>query len=313
LQQQGYDTGRTRASRAYAGEQTADERASGDGPKTFSKPVILVLSLISCLACSYAAYSTAATGANMRMEQISSKLESSHSELREWLLENANAGEGSDEVSKATSMFLRQALDTCVTFNVFAGDGSYLRNASGTFTGIGDYIIASAHSLEGCGSLMMANSEDDESVPCRIIATDAGHDLVLVAPESPVAGHSNPVAPRADAEVGETVYAIGSHGVHESVAHGIVSGTGRFTFDPATREATMSGLLQVDATIGEAGCGGLVVNGYGEAIGIVVSLEYDRYSMDGDIAEDPEQAMGIAYALPWGEALAAAEAMAGAV
>jgi putative serine protease PepD len=176
--------------------------------------------------------------------------------------------------------------------------GGRLR-ATGAGTGIilsaDGEVLTNAHVVDGATTIRVTVAGASQSRAATLIGADEAADLALLritdADELPIAplGSSGAVA------VGDDVVAIGNALALRggpTVTRGIVSALGR-TLD--TRNGTMGGLIQTDASISSGNSGGPLVNAAGEVVGINTAV---ATTGGGTAAENIGFAIAIDQALP---------------
>ena len=156
-------------------------------------------------------------------------------------------------------------------------------------------VLTNAHVVDGAATIHVTLAGEATSRRATLVGADPGADLALLRIEGreglPVAelGSSSTVA------VGDDVVAIGNALALRggpTVTRGIVSALGRSL---ETEGATMTGLLQTDASISSGNSGGPLVNAAGEVIGINTAV---ASSGAGAAAENIGFAIAVDQALP---------------
>jgi putative serine protease PepD len=153
-------------------------------------------------------------------------------------------------------------------------------------------ILTNNHVVEADGTVSVRLS-DGRTVPARVVATDAGHDLALVRATG-LSGLT-PVTFATDdsVAVGDTVLAFGAPlGLEGTVTSGIVSALDRSV---DTGDDKLTGLLQTDAAINQGNSGGALVNTSGRVVGINVAIA---------TTGDSSGSVGLGFAIPAGTATA---------
>ena len=162
---------------------------------------------------------------------------------------------------------IAKAEPSVVTISVNLGG-----RAAGAGTGViltaDGEILTNAHVVDGATTVRVTLAGESQSRSARVVGSDSGADLALLR----IDGASN--LPAADLgssdalQVGDDVIAIGNAlGLrgNPTVTRGIVSGLNRSL---TTREGTLTGLVQTDASISSGNSGGPLVNAAGEVVGI---------------------------------------------
>lgn len=150
-------------------------------------------------------------------------------------------------------------------------------------------VLTNNHVIAADGTVSVRLA-DGRTVPARVVAADATHDLALVQ----ATGVSGLTAASFGADdsvaVGDTVLAFGSPlGLEGTVTAGIVSAFDR-EVDTGTEKLT--GLLQTDAPINEGNSGGALVDAEGRVIGINVAIATADSQSTGSV--------GLGFAIPAG-------------
>lgn len=168
-------------------------------------------------------------------------------------------------------------------------DGPMRRGVGSGFVLSADgYVMTNAHVVQGADEVIVTLT-DKRELKAKIIGADQRSDVAVVKVEATglpfvKIGDSN------KARVGEWVMAIGSpFGLENTVTAGIISAKQRDTGD-------LLPLIQTDVAINPGNSGGPLVNMRGEVIGINSQI----YSQSGGY-------MGIAFAIPIGEAVRVAD------
>jgi S1-C subfamily serine protease len=178
--------------------------------------------------------------------------------------------------------------------------GSAGRSGYGPFsvpsTGVGSgfvfdasgLILTNAHVIEGSDQITVT-FKDGSELPGTVVSSDTQRDLAVVKVSSSTALPTIPIGNASALKVGQQVIAIGSPlgTFTESVTSGILSATGRTieVGSPNSRQtATMSGLLQTDASINPGNSGGPLLDDTGAVIGINAAAA--------------QSAQGIGFAIP---------------
>ncbi|GGN97146.1 hypothetical protein GCM10010112_89070 [Actinoplanes lobatus] len=130
-------------------------------------------------------------------------------------------------------------------------------------------ILTNNHVVAADGTVSVRLSTG-QTVPARVIATDATHDLALV--QATGLSGLTPVTFATDdsVAVGDTVLAFGAPlGLEGTVTSGIVSALDRSV---DTGGEKLTGLLQTDAAINQGNSGGALVDTSGRVVGINVAI-----------------------------------------
>ncbi|MEU4626524.1 trypsin-like peptidase domain-containing protein [Actinoplanes sp. NPDC023801] len=153
-------------------------------------------------------------------------------------------------------------------------------------------ILTNNHVVEADGTVSVRLS-DGRTVPARVTATDARHDLALVRATG-VSGLTPVTFATGDSiAVGDTVLAFGAPlGLEGTVTSGIVSALDRSV---DTGGGKLTGLLQTDAAINQGNSGGALVDTAGRVVGINVAIA---------TTGDGGGSVGLGFAIPAGTATA---------
>ncbi|WP_229074581.1 S1C family serine protease [Actinoplanes sp. DH11] len=157
---------------------------------------------------------------------------------------------------------------------------------SGVVIGADGLILTNNHVIESDGTVSVRLSTG-RTVPARVVAADATHDLALVQATG-LSGLA-PVTFATDDSiaVGDTVLAFGAPlGLEGTVTSGIVSALDR-SLD--TEGEQLGGLLQTDAPINQGNSGGALVDLSGRVVGINVAIA---------TAGDSTGSVGLGFAIP---------------
>lgn len=177
------------------------------------------------------------------------------------------------------------------------GTGSFAESAAGTGVIISadGEVMTNAHVVEGATTVKVTLAGESQSRDATVVGYDSAADLALLK----IAGVSGlPAATlgkSSDVRVGDDVVAIGNALALKggpTVTRGIVSALDRTL---STQEATMTGLIQTDASISSGNSGGPLVDATGKVIGINSAV---ASSGQGTAAENIGFAIAIDNALP---------------
>jgi S1-C subfamily serine protease len=133
-------------------------------------------------------------------------------------------------------------------------------------------ILTCLHVVSGAASIQVTFADGTRS-SATIQATDAAHDIAVIAADNPPASFQPAVLgnPRS-LRVGSDVFVIGNpFGLTGSISAGVVSGLDR-SFQLPGDGPVLTGLIQVDAAVNPGNSGGPLVNGNGQVVGIVDGL-----------------------------------------
>jgi putative serine protease PepD len=160
---------------------------------------------------------------------------------------------------------------------------------SGVVLSANGLILTNNHVVASDGTVSVRLSTG-RTVPARVVATDATHDLALV--QATGLSGLTPVTfgTGAGVAVGDTVLAFGAPlGLSGTVTSGIVSALDRSV---NTGSEKLTGLVQTDAAINEGNSGGALVDTSGNVIGINVAIATAGQQDTGSV--------GLGFAIPAG-------------
>src|SRR5205809_392477 len=173
-----------------------------------------------------------------------------------------------------------------ITAVVNSGRGSGQATGSGIVLDTKGNILTNAHVIAGAQQIQVTFS-DGRTVNATLVGSNSSADLAVIRVSVAASTlHSVTLGNSDSAQVGDTVYAIGSpFGLSGSLSQGIISNlkqSGR-----TSNGSNLSGLIQTDAAINPGNSGGALVNTQGEVIGINSSIESP---VDGNV--------GVGFAIP---------------
>jgi putative serine protease PepD len=157
-----------------------------------------------------------------------------------------------------------------VSIRTTLSQGPFSEEAAGTGVIISSdgEIMTNAHVVDGASTVKVTLAGESTARDATVVGTDTSHDLALLK----IAGVSGlPAATlgkSAEVRVGDDVVAIGNALALRggpTVTRGIISALDR-TLE--TESATMTGLIQTDASISSGNSGGPLVDATGKVIGI---------------------------------------------
>jgi len=164
-------------------------------------------------------------------------------------------------------------------FRGFERDVTRTSLGSGFILHEAGYIATNAHVVDGADEVEV-NLADGATLPARVLASDAEHDLAVLKIDPP---DDQPLPPvrlgeSSDLLQGEPAVAIGNPlGYHHSVSSGIISAVDRPL--PLDRDTALQGLIQTDAPINPGNSGGPLLNIYGQVIGINTAIRGDAQNI----------------------------------
>jgi serine protease Do len=132
------------------------------------------------------------------------------------------------------------------------------------------YLITNHHVIDNAERIN-AHLYDGTVVKAQLFAQDPSHDLAILRLPTKKKLQAITLGPASDLMVGETVIAIGNpYGYTNTVSTGIISALGREIKMPSG--ATLTNLIQTNASINPGNSGGPLLNINAELIGINVAL-----------------------------------------
>jgi serine protease Do len=157
--------------------------------------------------------------------------------------------------------------------NVFGQNVESASSGSGFIITADGYIVTNQHVVSGASSVKVTLYNGD-TYDATVVGGDSDYDVAVLKID---AANLTPVTvgSSADVNVGDTVLAIGNPlgELTFSMSQGIVSSCNR----AINVDGTPFNMIQVDASINPGNSGGVLVNLYGEVVGIV-SAKYSSYS-----------------------------------
>lgn len=134
------------------------------------------------------------------------------------------------------------------------------------------YILTNYHVIRGARRIQVSLADGSE-LPGRVLGTDPGSDLAVVAIDP--GQRQLPTVALGDSDqvqIGEVAIAVGNpYGLERTVTAGIISGRGRVL--PAGNGRPIRDLIQTDAAINPGNSGGPLLNTQGAVIGINTAKE----------------------------------------
>jgi serine protease Do len=132
------------------------------------------------------------------------------------------------------------------------------------------YMLTNHHVIDNAERIN-AHLYDGTVVKAQLFAEDPSHDLAILRLPGKKKLHAITLRPGSDLMVGETVIAVGNPcGYTNTVSTGIISALGREIKIPSG--ATLTNLIQTNASINPGNSGGPLLNINAELIGINVAL-----------------------------------------
>jgi S1-C subfamily serine protease len=174
-------------------------------------------------------------------------------------------------------------------FGLFGGGGG-TQQTEGEGAGVvydrkGD-ILTDQHVVSGATSVTV-HFQNGVNAKAKVLGQDASTDTAVIRVNVPASElHPIPFANSSDAQVGDSVVAIGSpFSLPETVTSGIVSAVGRSI--PAPNNYTISGAIQTDAPINPGNSGGPLLDANGDVLGL-----------NDQIDTNSNQNSGVGFATP---------------
>ncbi len=193
----------------------------------------------------------------------------------------------SAETSAGLAAVVKQVQPSIVTVLVDGRSSSSL--GSGVILSADGLVLTNNHVIAEDGTVSVRLS-DGRTVPARVVAADATHDLALVQATGVSGLTAASFGTDDSVAVGDTVLAFGSPlGLEGTVTAGIVSA---FDREVNTGTEKLTGLLQTDAPINEGNSGGALVDAEGRVIGINVAIATADSQSTGSV--------GLGFAIPAG-------------
>ena len=154
------------------------------------------------------------------------------------------------------------------------------------------YILTDEHVVSGATSVRV-NFQDGKSYPAKVIGTDPSTDVGVIKVSAPASElHAIPLADSTQAQVGDTVVAIGSpFSLPETTTTGIVSQTGRSIMAP--NNYTIPNAIQTDAAINPGNSGGPLLDASGHVLGLNDQIETNNTTVSGQGSSS-----GVGFAIP---------------
>jgi serine protease Do len=174
------------------------------------------------------------------------------------------------------------------------GAGATRGSGSGVLIHPAGYVVTNSHVIRGQDritvELSKASGPGTRTFEARLVEDDPSHDLAIVRiagrPSFPYLG----LCSTCEVVVGETAIAIGNpYGLGDSVSVGIVSAFGRSA--TLSNGATLTHLIQTDASINLGSSGGALVNLEGELIGVNSSMHPSARGIAFTVPADDVQAL----------------------
>ncbi len=133
-------------------------------------------------------------------------------------------------------------------------------------------ILTAFHVVDQAASIQVTFADGTQS-NAKIASTQPDNDIAALQPDKlpgvlipAVIGNPNAM------RVGDEAYAVGNpFGLYSSMSAGVISGFGR-DFKAEGSDQTIQGLMQIDTAVNPGNSGGLLLNRYGQVVGIVVGV-----------------------------------------
>jgi S1-C subfamily serine protease len=167
--------------------------------------------------------------------------------------------------------------DVLVTQNTFFGQVTSVATVQGSgFVAEylnSSYVVTNDHVVSGVANITVTFS-DGNSFPATVAGSDKYSDLAVLKVSAPASEFIPLSIVNSDqaAQVGETVYAIGSpYGLSGSMTVGIVSQVGRTITESSSTQISIADVLQFSAPINPGNSGGPLLDSSGGVIGITTA------------------------------------------
>jgi putative serine protease PepD len=153
-------------------------------------------------------------------------------------------------------------------------------------------IITDEHVVSGANSIKV-NFPSGHSANATVVGSDAGADVAVIRVNVPSSWlHPLPFANSSNAQVGDSVIAIGSpFSQPNTVTAGIISAVGRTITAP--NQFTIPNAIQTDAAINPGNSGGPLINSAGQVIGLNDQIETNNTNGQGEGSSS-----GVGFATP---------------
>jgi putative serine protease PepD len=134
------------------------------------------------------------------------------------------------------------------------------------------HIVTNEHVVDGAGSVSVRFS-DGTTRTATVVGTDSSTDLAVLKVNAPASSlHPLTLGDSGAVEVGDPVVAIGSpEGLENSLTTGVVSALHRQITAP--NNYTIDDAIQTDAAINHGNSGGVLLNAYGNVIGVTSQIQ----------------------------------------
>jgi S1-C subfamily serine protease len=142
-------------------------------------------------------------------------------------------------------------------------------------------IVTNDHVVQGATDVRVGFS-GGATYPAKVVGTDASTDLAVIRVDAPPSAlHPLAFADSGQAQVGDSVYAIGNpFGLDRTMTAGIVSATGRDIQAP--NGLGIPNAIQTDAPINHGNSGGPLLDSSGRVVGINDQIESGG-TVDGNV------------------------------
>jgi S1-C subfamily serine protease len=134
------------------------------------------------------------------------------------------------------------------------------------------HIVTNEHVVDGADSVSVRFS-DGTTRTATVVGTDPSTDLAVLKVNAPASSlHPLTLGDSGAVEVGDPVVAIGSpEGLENSLTTGVVSALHRQITAP--NNYTIDDAIQTDAAINHGNSGGVLLNAYGDVIGVTSQIQ----------------------------------------
>jgi S1-C subfamily serine protease len=142
------------------------------------------------------------------------------------------------------------------------------------------HIVTNEHVVDGADSVSIKFA-DGTTRTATVVGTDPSTDLAVLKVDAPASSlHPLTLGDSDAVEVGDPVVAIGSpEGLENSLTTGVVSALHRQITAP--NNFTIDDAIQTDAAINHGNSGGVLVNAYGNVIGVTSQIQSQSGGNEG--------------------------------
>jgi putative serine protease PepD len=190
-----------------------------------------------------------------------------------------SASSGSSKALTATQVY-RQDSAGVVAIKAVTAEGE--DEGTGIVLNGQGLILTNDHVIKGATSLTVeASGSSKKTTGATIVGEEANQDLALIKVDPSGLGLKPlTLASSSSAQVGDTVYAIGTpYGLEATFTKGIVSALNREIAAPDG--AKISGAIQTDAALNPGNSGGPLLDEHGDVIGVNSQIASDAAQTEG--------------------------------